>query len=155
MNHYPEDTLSSIYAWFHEAVPAPTDKNRSVQLGCHFEEVKECLESLQANNEHSQIVLTKALSALEIISTSLKKNEGNFQVDPTKSLDFLDSLCDQIVTAVGSGYVYRFDMLKAVDEVDDSNWSKFHEGTAVFDDNGKIAKGPNYFKPDLTQFLPN
>lgn len=42
---------------------------------------------------------------------------------------------------------------RALDVVNDSNWSKFVNGKAVFNDQGKIAKGSGYFKPDLSNVL--
>lgn len=47
-----------------------------------------------------------------------------------------------------------FDMSGALKEVNLSNWSKFDEnGNPIFNENGKIVKGENYFKPDLAKFV--
>lgn len=61
--------------------------------------------------------------------------------------------CDQIVTALGVGYMFGFDMQLALAEVVRSNWSKFENGKPVFDDNGKIKKGVNYTPPQLGEFI--
>ena len=45
-----------------------------------------------------------------------------------------------------------FDMVGALDEINKSNWSKFENGKPVFDENGKIKKGAEYFKPKLSKF---
>jgi predicted HAD superfamily Cof-like phosphohydrolase len=65
----------------------------------------------------------------------------------------LDSLCDQIVTAVGVAHMFGMDISGALSEVNRSNWSKFVEGKPVFNEHGKIAKGPNYTPPDLARFV--
>ena len=46
-----------------------------------------------------------------------------------------------------------FDIIGALNEVNNSNWSKFENGKAIFDGNGKIKKGTNYFKPNLIKFI--
>ena len=67
----------------------------------------------------------------------------------------LDSLADQIVTAVGTAHMNGMDIVGALHEVNGSNFSKFDdEGNPIFNDNKKIMKGPNYYKPDLVKFLP-
>ena len=47
----------------------------------------------------------------------------------------------------------KLPILDALHEVNRSNWSKFVDGNPVFDENMKIVKGPNYFKPDLSKFF--
>lgn len=46
-----------------------------------------------------------------------------------------------------------FDIVGALQEVNRSNWSKFENGEPIFDENGKIKKGPNYRPPDLSKFV--
>ena len=72
--------------------------------------------------------------------------------DPGKE-DLLDALCDQIVTAIGVGYMAGFDMAGALQEVIRSNASKFENGKPLFDENGKIRKGKDYTQPELAQFV--
>lgn len=72
--------------------------------------------------------------------------------DPGKA-DLLDALCDQIVTAIGVGYMAGFDMAGALREVIRSNASKFENGKPLFDENGKIRKGKDYTPPELAQFV--
>lgn len=67
--------------------------------------------------------------------------------------ELLDALCDQIVTAVGVAHMFGMNIEGALTEVNRSNWSKFVNEAPVFDENGKIAKGPDYTPPDLTEFL--
>lgn len=73
-------------------------------------------------------------------------------MDAKGKIELLDSLCDQIVTAIGVAHMMGFDIESALNEVNRSNWSKFIDGKAVFDENGKIAKPDTYSKPDLTSF---
>ena len=139
--------VESILEWFKRAVPTPNDKNRTVQMGVHVEEFAEMLESLG--------VCKFERSVLEDLSIDLKG--GNLIMDDLVIAreELLDSLCDQIVTAVGVAHMFGMDIAGALAEVDRSNWSKFDAaGQPTFDDNGKIAKNPlTYRKPELAQFV--
>lgn len=141
----------SIKSWFEEAVPAPTDKNLQVQLGCHFEEVAEMLETLEGGDGHSKGILSSALEGIERLANTLKS--GNASVTVHDKVEFLDSACDQIVTATATTHMLGMDFIGAISEVNNSNWSKFVDGKPVFDENGKIRKGPNYKAPDLAKYV--
>ena len=59
-----------------------------------------------------------------------------------------------VVTAVGSAHMLTQDIIKALDDVNESNWSKFDEnGDPIFNDFGKVLKGPNYREPNLESFV--
>ena len=148
------DTLPDTEAWFKEAVPEPTNKNIHTQLGCHFEEVAEMVHTLTANDLKTSLLLLKAHDALHALGNHLKAHDGVVSVASGDQVDLLDALCDQIVTAVGVGYMLKLDVPFALEEVNDSNWSKFVDGKPVFDLNNKIQKGPGYFKANLTPFVP-
>lgn len=137
--------IDIIQLWFKKAVPNPTDKNRAVQIGVHLEEVGEFHEALCQGDED----LTAALKA----ESNHFKKYLETKEDQVMNIALLDSLCDQIVTAVGVAYMNGFDIVGALQEVNRSNWSKFNNGEPVFDDNGKIKKGENYSPPDLSKFV--
>ncbi|WNO48503.1 hypothetical protein [Achromobacter phage SE2] len=144
----------SISAWFTQSTPNPTSTNRSTQIGCHFEEVSEMVESLTGTSHLASLRLKEVREALHNLAELCKTDPGAVVVMDKDRLDFADSLCDQVVTAIGSGVFYKIDMLGAVNEVNDSNWSKFVNGQPVRDPSTqKIMKGPDYFKPDLSKFV--
>lgn len=145
--------IEKIINWFKAAKPNPTEKDKATQIGAHFEEVSEMMWALHCNNIANK---THELSEEFYISGAIDEDIlGNFIILPEEwEIDLLDSLCDQIVTAIGVGYMMGFDMVGALQEVNLSNWSKFDEnGNPIFNENGKIVKGENYFKPDLAKFL--
>lgn len=145
--------IDKIINWFKAAKPNPTEKDKATQIGAHFEEVSEMMWALHCNNIANK---THELSEEFYISGAIDEDIlGNFIILPEEwEIDLLDSLCDQIVTAIGVGYMMGFDMVGALQEVNLSNWSKFDEnGNPIFNENGKIVKGENYFKPDLAKFL--
>lgn len=140
------DTLKEIVNWFEIAKPKPTDKDRLTQIGCHFEEVDENIEALNCEDWSDAHRLSKIFKGID--GCDAADYVRNFD-----KIELLDSLCDQIVTAMGVDYMMGFDMQGALAEVSRSNMSKFENGKAVFFDNGKIAKGKDYSEPDLVKFL--
>lgn len=139
------DHISDIKGWFELAVPTPTDKNRAVQLGVHFEEVGEMLQTLPTHHPCLRDDLADVANGYK------KRHEVNGE--DVERIELLDALCDQIVTAIGVAHMFGMDIEGALAEVTRSNWSKFVDGKPVFDANGKIAKPPSYSKPDLTLFV--
>lgn len=151
----PADTLADTLLWFQRAVPMPTSKSKAAQLGCHFEEVAEMIDTLQAYDGLTNQLLAEAHNALENLATHLKSFSTDVLLFPTDPKDLLDSICDQIVTATGFAHMMGYRVVEGLQTVNTSNWSKFVDGQPLFDDNGKIQKGPNYFKADLSPYIPN
>jgi len=137
------DTLKDTAQWFVEAIRTPNDDNRLVQIGVHFEEVAEMFEAMGGLGEGAK--------AMHMLADAFKKKEvPQISVDRTA---LLDALADQIVTATGVAHMFGLDIVGALQEVNRSNYSKFVDGKAVFNENGKITKGPNYSKPVLASFV--
>lgn len=146
-------TIKEIKNWFELAIPTPTKDNQRVQAGVHFEECAEMLDTIHV--ESGDNILLKPAAARATVSAladTLKKNK-TIDLVITDRKELLDSLCDQIVTAVGVGHMYGFDILGALAEVSRSNTSKFVDGKPVFNDVGKISKGAAYTPPNLEPFL--
>ena len=141
-------SVDSIEMWHKRARPNPTDKDFSVQLGCHFEEIVEMLDALSSASFICADDLHAAALALDGLAINLKS--GTYEVDIHDRKELLDSLADQIVTATGVGHCAGMRTSDACVAVNSSNWSKFDvNGYPLFDANGKVMKGPNYHKPDL------
>lgn len=140
-------TEVAIARWFQLAVPTPTDKNRAVQIGVHFEEVTEMLDALNA----PAAVCDSLRTLSETLKTGMTVKLD--ALDEEHRLELLDALCDQIVTAIGVAHMMRMNIVGALAEVNRSNYSKFVNGLPVFNEHGKIAKGPGYSKPDLRPFV--
>ena len=69
-------------------------------------------------------------------------------------VEVADSLTDILYVTYGAGVAFGIDLDKCFDEVQRSNMSKLDEnGKPIFNDKGKIMKGPNYFQPNLGKFL--
>ena len=69
-------------------------------------------------------------------------------------LEVADALTDILYVTYGAGHAFGIDLDKCFDEVQNSNMSKLGEdGKPIYNELGKVMKGPNYFKPDLTKFV--
>ena len=69
-------------------------------------------------------------------------------------LEVADALTDILHVTSGAGHAFGIDLDKCFVEFQNSNMSKLDEnGKPIYNDNGKVMKGPNYFKPDLSKFI--
>ncbi len=69
-------------------------------------------------------------------------------------LEIADALTDILYVTYGAGHAFGIDLDKCFEEVQNSNMSKLDEnGKPIYNDAGKVMKGPNYFKPDLSKFI--
>jgi predicted HAD superfamily Cof-like phosphohydrolase len=82
---------------------------------------------------------------LEELQEAMKNND---------LLEVADALTDILYVTYGAGHAFGIDLDKCFDEVQNSNMSKLDEnGEPIYNDSGKVMKGPNYFKPDLSKFV--
>ena len=69
-------------------------------------------------------------------------------------LEVADALTDILYVTYGAGHALGIDLDKCFEEVQNSNMSKLGEdGKPIYNESGKVMKGPKYFKPDLTKFV--
>jgi len=73
----------------------------------------------------------------------------------TKNLkEIADALTDILYVTYGAGHAYGIDLDKCFSEVQKSNMSKLGEdGKPIYNEKGKVMKGPKYFEPNLKQFI--
>jgi predicted HAD superfamily Cof-like phosphohydrolase len=69
-------------------------------------------------------------------------------------LEVADALTDILYVTYGAGHAFGINLDKCFAEVQNSNMSKLGEdGKPIYNESGKVMKGPKYFKPDLTKFV--
>lgn len=150
------DTLADTVAWFDEARPNPTQADFFCQMGCHFEEVGEMIDALSHINAHGHYLLDTARNAIGKLAAHLRDGDPDLCgiiLHPADRTEFLDAICDQIVTATGTAQHAAMDVVGGLAEVNRSNYSKFVDGKPIFKPNGKIAKGENYSEASLHRFV--
>ncbi|AKG09016.1 hypothetical protein AAX05_01185 [Moraxella bovoculi] len=153
-----DQTLQSIIDWFKIAKPNPTNQNIVQQMAYHFEEVAEMCDAIGAYDMESELITLKN-DLLSVSRADEDYADADFFIQHMDKKALLDALCDQIVTALGVGYMMGFDMEGALAEVNRSNYTKFttdEQGNPIpfIDANGKIGKNPDtYRKPNLEPFI--
>lgn len=149
LTYLQPDSVRQIESWFKAAKPEPTDLDKCVQMGCHFEEFAEGIEAINSDADD----IYEAAKDLKTVGAIETPDNIAMFVQYINKLELLDSLCDQIVTAIGVGYMMGFDMQGALAEVIRSNNSKMVNGKFEFDENGKIMKPKSFSEPQLERFL--
>ena len=69
-------------------------------------------------------------------------------------LEVADALTDILYVTYGAGHAFGIDLDKCFEEVQNSNMSKLDvNGKPIYNEYGKVMKGPNYFRPDLSKYI--
>ncbi len=107
-----------------------------------------------------QEVKTKAelsndkINKLRISLINEELEELKKAVNDNDILEVADALTDILYVAYGAGHTFGINLDKCFNEVQDSNMSKLgSDGKPIYNESGKVMKGPNYFKPNLSKFL--
>lgn len=154
-----EVSVKSITDWFKTAKPEPVmgfpNKWANTQLGAHFEEVAEMVKVFKDQDSDLDLanLAFKTHSLLVQMSQHLYESDVSINLNQEDKVELLDALSDQVVTATGVAYFSKFKFNEALSEVNKSNYSKFENGKPVLNENGKIIKGKDYFKPELKDYV--
>ena len=112
-------------------------------MNTYGQEVKDKAEFSDARTNKLRIDLIKE----ELGELTEAMNDKNL-------LEVADALTDILYVTYGAGHAFGIDLDKCFDEVQNSNMSKLGEdGKPIYNESGKVMKGPNYFKPDLLKFI--
>ena len=97
---------------------------------------------------------TKKINQLRISLIQEEVDELKEAMANNDLLEVADALTDLLYVTYGAGHAFGIDLDKCFNEVQNSNMSKLGEdGRPIYNDKGKVMKGPNYFKPDLNKFV--
>jgi predicted HAD superfamily Cof-like phosphohydrolase len=81
-------------------------------------------------------------------------NELKEAMDKKDLKEVADALTDILYVTYGAGHAFGINLDKCFKEVQNSNMSKLNsDGKPIYNDKGKVMKGPNYFKPDFSKFV--
>ena len=98
-----------------------------------------------SNNKINELRISLINEELEELKKAIEDND---------ILEVADALTDILYVAYGAGHAFGINLDKCFNEVQESNMSKLDsDGTPIYNESGKVMKGPNYFKPDLSKFL--
>ncbi len=97
---------------------------------------------------------TEKINKLRIDLIKEELEELTEAMNSNDLLEVADALTDILYVTYGAGHAFGIDLDKCFDEVQNSNMSKLGEnGKPIYNDAGKVMKGPKYFKPDLSKFV--
>ena len=98
-----------------------------------------------SNNKINELRISLINEELEELKKAIEDND---------ILEVADALTDILYVAYGAGHAFGINLDKCFNEVQESNMSKLDsDGKPIYNESGKVMKGPNYFKPDLSKFI--
>ncbi len=106
-----------------------------------------------------EVKLSSSFSTDKIneLRVSLIKEELGELIEAINKKDLVevaDALTDILYVTYGAGHAFGVNLDECFDEVQNSNMSKLDDnGKPIYNEKGKVMKGPNYFKPDLSKFI--
>lgn len=120
----------------------------------NFERVKEFMKTFGQEIKKKAIFPEKKIQDLRISLIEEELQELKQAIKNKDIKEVADALTDILYVTYGAGHSFGIDLDKCFDEVQRSNMSKLGEdGKPIYNEHGKVLKGPNYFKPDLTKFI--
>ena len=97
---------------------------------------------------------TEKINKLRLDLIKEELDELKEAMDNKDLLEVADALTDILYVTYGAGHAFGINLDKCFDEVQNSNMSKLDEtGKPIYNEAGKVMKGPKYFKPDLSKFI--
>ena len=120
----------------------------------NFESVKKFMKTFGQEVKEKAEFPSDKVSALryDLIKEELDELRDAIQKKDIKEV--ADALTDILYVTYGAGHAFGINLDKCFDEVQSSNMSKLGEdGKPIYNEKGKVMKGPNYFKPDLNKFV--
>tara|TARA_B100001778_G_C18239410_1_gene472702 strand:- start:66 stop:437 length:372 start_codon:yes stop_codon:yes gene_type:complete len=120
----------------------------------NFEKVGVFMKTFGQDVKQSSSFSTDKINELRI---SLIKEELDELIEAMNKKDLVelaDALTDILYVTYGAGHAFGINLDECFEEVQNSNMSKLdNNGKPIYNDKGKVMKGPNYFKPDLSKYV--
>jgi len=120
----------------------------------NFESVKKFMETFGQEIKEKAGFPDDKITSLRYDLIKEELEELKEAMDNRDIKEVADALTDILYVTYGAGHAFGIDLDKCFDEVQNSNMSKLgSDGKPIYNDMGKVMKGPNYFKPDLGKFV--
>ena len=120
----------------------------------NFEKVGLFMKTFNQDVKVSSSLSTDKINSLRISLINEELEELKKAISEKNLNEVADALTDILYVTYGAGHAFGIDLDKCFKEVHRSNMSKLSEdGKPIYNEFGKVMKGPNYFKPNLKQFL--
>ena len=120
----------------------------------NFEKVGLFMKTFNQDVKVSSSLSTDKINSLRISLINEELEELKQAISEKNLTEVADALTDILYVTYGAGHAFGIDLDKCFDEVQNSNMSKLgKDGKPIFNEFGKVMKGPDYFKPDLSKFI--
>ena len=120
----------------------------------NFESVKKFMETFGQEIREKACFPNEKIISLRYDLIKEELEELKDAIDKKDIKEVADALTDILYVTYGAGHAFGINLDKCFEEVQNSNMSKLGiDGKPIYNDKGKVMKGPNYFKPDLGKFV--
>ena len=120
----------------------------------NFKSVRKFMETFGQEIKEKASFPNDKITSLRYELIKEELDELKEAIDKKDIKEVADALTDILYVTYGAGHAFGIDLDKCFEEVQNSNMSKLGvDGKPIYNDKGKVMKGPNYFKPNLTKFV--
>jgi len=120
----------------------------------NFEKVKIFMKTFGQEVKEKSSFSSDKINQLRVNLIKEELEELKIAIDTKNLIEVADALTDILYVTYGAGHAFGINLDRCFDEVQQSNMSKLDDnGNPIYNDLGKVMKGPKYFKPDLSKFL--
>ena len=120
----------------------------------NFKSVKKFMETFGQEIKEKASFPNDKITSLRYDLIKEELDEFKEAIDKKDIKEVADALTDILYVTYGAGHAFGIDLDKCFEEVQNSNMSKLgDDGKPIYNENGKVMKGPNYFKPNLSKFV--
>ena len=120
----------------------------------NFEKVKTFMKTFGQEVKEKSSFSSDKINELRFNLIKGELEELRIAIDTKNLVEVADALTDILYVAYGAGHAFGINLDKCFDEVQQSNMSKLDDhGNPIYNDSGKVMKGPKYFKPNLSKFI--
>ena len=120
----------------------------------NFQKVKNFMETFGQEVKSRPSFSSDKINMLRYNLIKEELEEFKQALDNNDLLEVADALTDILYVTYGAGHAFGINLDACFEEVQSSNMSKLgSDGKPIFNDQGKVMKGPNYFKPDLSKYI--
>ena len=120
----------------------------------NFENVKKFMKTIGQEVKEKAEFPSDKITSLRYDLISEELSELKEAINNKDIKEVADALTDILYVTYGAGHAFGINLDKCFEEVQNSNMSKLGEdGKPIYNDKGKVMKGPNYFKPNLNKFV--
>ena len=120
----------------------------------NFKKVKIFMETFGQEVKSKPSLSSEKINSLRLSLIQEELDELKKAIQDEDIIEVADALTDILYVTYGAGHAFGIDLDQCFNEVQNSNMSKLgDDGKPIYNENGKVMKGPNYFKPDLSKYI--